>query len=302
MRSNSRILTSRRSSRRARGSIWCSTDRFCPATAIMVPHTRDGRVMFAIPWHGHTIVGTTDTPIAGPTAEPIALDEEIEFILETAARYLHKPPLVTTCSASSPGSDRSFAAETADDGRPVSRSHDSHRSVRPGHDHGRQVDDLSTHGRGHRQPGGGSGPVAGETVRHPDAPAARAPAHAGPDPLAVYGSDAAAVRDLQREQPALAVPSDPVLPYTGAEVVWAAREEMARTVEDVLARRCRALFLNARAAIQWPPPPRRSSHASLGTMRPGATRDRGVRAAREGIQYADGGERIADSSTATSRT
>jgi glycerol-3-phosphate dehydrogenase len=51
------------------------------AAAIMVPHTRDGRVMFAIPWHGHTLVGTTDTPIAEPTLEPIALDEEIAFIL-----------------------------------------------------------------------------------------------------------------------------------------------------------------------------------------------------------------------------
>jgi len=51
----------------------------------MVPHTRDGRVMFAIPWHGHTLVGTTDTPIAEPTLEPQAFDEEIAFILETAA-------------------------------------------------------------------------------------------------------------------------------------------------------------------------------------------------------------------------
>ena len=60
--------------------------------AIMVPHTRDGRVMFAIPWHGHTLVGTTDTPIATPTLEPRPLEEEIEFILETAGRYLGKAP------------------------------------------------------------------------------------------------------------------------------------------------------------------------------------------------------------------
>ena len=60
--------------------------------AIMVPHTSDGRVMFAIPWHGHTVVGTTDTPIANATLEPVALDQEVEFILQTASLYLDKKP------------------------------------------------------------------------------------------------------------------------------------------------------------------------------------------------------------------
>ena len=61
-------------------------------SAIMVPHTSDGRVMFAIPWNLHTLVGTTDTPIVNPSLEPRALPEEIDFILETAGRYLHKSP------------------------------------------------------------------------------------------------------------------------------------------------------------------------------------------------------------------
>ncbi len=63
--------------------------------AIMVPHTSDGRVMFAIPWHGHTVVGTTDTPIAESTMEPVALDQEVEFILQTASLYLDKKPTRT---------------------------------------------------------------------------------------------------------------------------------------------------------------------------------------------------------------
>ena len=71
--------------------------------------------------------------------------------------------------------------------------------------------------------------------------------------LSVYGSDALLVQDLIRAEPALATPLHPALPYCGAEVVWAARAEMARTVEDVLARRTRALFLNARAAIEMAP-------------------------------------------------
>ena len=61
-------------------------------SAVMVPHTSDGRVLFAIPWHGHTLVGTTDTPIAAATIEPVAMEEEIEFILATAAQYLTKAP------------------------------------------------------------------------------------------------------------------------------------------------------------------------------------------------------------------
>ncbi len=61
-------------------------------SAIMVPHTSDGRVMFAIPWQGHTLVGTTDTAIEAPTLEPRPFDAEIDFILETAGQYLHKAP------------------------------------------------------------------------------------------------------------------------------------------------------------------------------------------------------------------
>src|SRR5262249_17913091 len=61
-------------------------------SAIMVPKTRDGRVMFAIPWHGHTLVGTTDTAIDVVPLEPRPLEEEIEFILDTAAVYLEKKP------------------------------------------------------------------------------------------------------------------------------------------------------------------------------------------------------------------
>src|SRR5207248_4195819 len=61
-------------------------------SAIMVPHTSDGRVMFAIPWHDHALVGTTDTPISTPTLEPVAFEQEIEFILKTASLYFAKKP------------------------------------------------------------------------------------------------------------------------------------------------------------------------------------------------------------------
>src|SRR5439155_16261305 len=61
-------------------------------SAIMVPHTSDGRVLFAIPWHGHTLVGTTDTPISDATLEPVAMEQEVDFILSTAGQYLAKAP------------------------------------------------------------------------------------------------------------------------------------------------------------------------------------------------------------------
>ncbi len=60
--------------------------------AIMIPQTSDGRVLFAVPWHQHVVVGTTDTPIDTATAEPIALEEEIDFILANAAAYMTQKP------------------------------------------------------------------------------------------------------------------------------------------------------------------------------------------------------------------
>ena len=69
----------------------------------------------------------------------------------------------------------------------------------------------------------------------------------------VYGSDLALLNNLSDEEPDLNALLHPSLPYKRREVLWAARYEMARTVEDVLARRTHALFLNARAAMEAAP-------------------------------------------------
>jgi glycerol-3-phosphate dehydrogenase len=82
--------------------------------------------------------------------------------------------------------------------------------------------------------------------------------------LEVYGSDAQQIRTLARSSPAFAKQLHPALPYIAAEVVWAAREEMARTVEDALARHTRALFLNAAAAIAMAEPVAKLLAAELG--------------------------------------
>ena len=224
-------------------------------SAIMVPHTSDGRVMFAIPWHGHTLVGTTDTPIADPVIEPRALDEEIAFILETAGQYLHKAPA------------RSDVLSVFAGIRPLVRSGDNRLTAALSRDHTIHIDPsglLTTAGgkwTTYRRMAEDTMNQAADLARLPDRPCVTRTLNVhGHDwqnarfgALGVYGSDAPAIQDLMQADPPLAERLHPALPYTGAEVVWATRMEMARSVEDVLARRCRALFLNARAAIAMAP-------------------------------------------------
>src|SRR5271166_3084252 len=231
-------------------------------SAVMVPHTSDGRVLFAIPWHGHTLVGTTDTPIAAATLEPVALEQEIEFILQTAGQYLTQAPtrddvlsvfagirpLVSTTGAASGvrtaalsrdhliNIDRSglvtvcggkwttyrhMAEDCVDQAATLAQLEEKPCVTQHLHIHG--FDDTA------RDPGRELGW------------------------LAVYGSVAAGIRKLIETDAGLAEPLHPALPYLKAEVIWAARNEMARTLEDTLARRTRELFLNARVAIAMAP-------------------------------------------------
>ena len=235
-------------------------------SAIMVPHTSDGRVMFAIPWHGHTLVGTTDTPIATPTLEPLPLPEEIEFILETAGRYLLKAPT------------RDDVLSVFVGIRPLVKSGDGKLTAALSRDHTIHFDAsglLTTTGgkwTTYRNMAEHAVDQAADFARLAERPCATRTLnvhgfHSNADrfgPLGVYGSDALGIQELMRATPSLAAPLHAQLPYTGAEVVWAARHEMARTVEDVLARRTRALFLNARAAEAMAPEVARLMAGELG--------------------------------------
>jgi glycerol-3-phosphate dehydrogenase len=249
--------------------------------AIMVPHTSDGRVMFAIPWHGHTLVGTTDTPIAEPTLEPRPQEQEIAFILETAGQYLHKAPT------------RDDVLSVFVGIRPLVRSGDGKLTAALSRDHTIHIDAsglLTTTGgkwTTYRNMAEHTVDQAADLARLAERPCVTRTLNVHgyyphPDrygPLGLYGSDAPAIQDLARERPALAEPLHPALPYTGAEVVWAAREEMARSVEDVLARRTRALFLNAKAAELMAPAVADLLGEELGWDR--ARRDREVEAFAE---------------------
>jgi glycerol-3-phosphate dehydrogenase len=220
--------------------------------AIMVPHTSDGRVLFAIPWHGHTVVGTTDTPIDKPSYDPLPMEQEIDFILETAERYLSRPPRREDILSVYVGIRPLVKAAGSDSGKTsaLSRDHTIHvdnsglltiaggkwttyrhmaedcvdHAIMLGHLDEKPCVTHNLHIHGYREEVDDLGP------------------------LGVYGSDAGAIQALAASDPSLARQLDPSLPYIAAEVVWAAREEMARTVDDVISRRTRALFLNARAA------------------------------------------------------
>ena len=224
-------------------------------SAMMIPRTDDGRVLFAIPWLDRVIVGTTDAPTGAPVMEPDPTVDELEFLLNHAARYLKGSPgpedVRSVFAGLRPLVDTTDTSDTSE----LSRSHTLCVSPRG----------LITITGGkwttYRQ-------MAEDTI---DCAVARAGLEARPSStktlrlhgwhdhadtfgaLQRYGAEAPALRRLMRRQESLAAPLHPDLPFRKAEVVWAARHEMARTVEDVLARRTPALFINAEASIEAAP-------------------------------------------------
>jgi glycerol-3-phosphate dehydrogenase len=223
--------------------------------AIMVPHTSDGRVMFAIPWHGHTVVGTTDTPIADAVLEPAALEQEIEFILQTSALYLAKQP------------SRADILSVFCGIRPLVRSGEQGSTAALSRDHTVRIENsgMITICGGkwttYRHMAEDCVNQAATLARLPERPCVTEhlnvhgfhPASEKFGRLWMYGTDAPLVQQLEESEAEWATPLDSELPYTAAEVIWAVRQEMALSVEDVLARRTRALFLNANAALRAAP-------------------------------------------------
>ena len=236
------------------------------ASALMVPQTRDGRVMFAIPWLGHVVVGTTDTPIPTAALEPSPLADEIDFILETAGEYLEKRPvradILAVFTGIRPLVKKGSRAKTA----ALPRDHTIHvassglLTITGGKwtTYRRMAEDAVNLA---------AGLARLEKSRCLTRDLRICGFHSSAKQfglLAMYGSDAPALAALIREHPPLGEPLHQALSICGAQIVWAARHEMARTVEDVLARRTRALFLNARAALEIAPAAARLLAAELG--------------------------------------
>ncbi len=220
-------------------------------SAIMVPHTDDGRVLFVIPWHDKVLVGTTDTAMDHAELEPRALDEEIGFILRNASRYLARDPKREDILSIFAG-QRPLVRKPGRNGgstKSISRNHEVFVSAAglvtivggKWTTYRKMAED--TLNAAALVGGLAETPCLTEDLRlhgwlRPS-PAERRSASA------VYGSDAPRL-----EQSGSNAPLHPRLSCTNAQVVWAVRQEMARTVEDVLSRRTRALVLDARAAIE----------------------------------------------------
>ena len=127
-------------------------------SAVMVPNTPDGRVLFAVPWHDHVVVGTTDLAVEEITLEPVATDEEIEFILTNASKYLIEAPRAQRCAERL----RGFAApgeggRRQEHRRPVAGPHDPDLQLRAADDRRRQMDDVSQDGPGYGRSGADDG-------------------------------------------------------------------------------------------------------------------------------------------------
>lgn len=225
--------------------------------ALMIPETEDGRVLFALPWHDRVVIGTTDTPVNEHTLEPVALEEEIEFIIRTAGKYLIKAPARSDVLSVYAGLRPLAASENPESKtKEISRSHKLIVA-----DSG-LITIIGGKWTTYRKMGedtvnkaiviGKLKPVPTRTKTlsiHGNQENVNRDDH-----LYVYGSDRAKVLKLTKENPAWKQQLDPRLPYIKAEVIWGVRFEMARTVEDILARRMRALFLDARAAINMAAP------------------------------------------------
>lgn len=231
-------------------------------SAIMVPKTDDQRVLFAIPWHDRVLIGTTDTPVSQSHLEPRPLPEEIEFLLTHAARYLTKDPrpedVLSTFAGLRPLRKTGYAKDTAsvprDHSVVVSKSGLVTITGGKWTTYRKMAEDVidqaalvagleerpcgTAHLRLHgwRETGDekGQGALRRQSWQ-------------------CYGADAASLRKLVEENPAWNELLHDRLPYRVGEVIWAVRHEMARTVEDVLSRRTRALLLDARASMEAAP-------------------------------------------------
>ncbi len=245
-------------------------------TALIVPKTRDGRVIFAVPWHHHAVIGTTDTPRADVPLEPRPLPGEVDFLLETIAPYLSRKP------------QRSDIRSVYAGIRPLVRGGDASNTSKLGRDHEVRISStglvsvlggkwttyrkmaedcvdqaarigelnpaecttksMTVHGRTN------SARVERFHVVHGSPDPARSFGEVGrPAPNSEYGSDAAELEQVIASAPGANERLAERLPYVTGQVLFAARNEMARTVEDVLARRTRALFLDAEAAAAAAP-------------------------------------------------
>lgn len=238
--------------------------RFLPGkTAMMVPKTSDGRVVFLIPWHDAVVLGTTDTPIERAELEPRAREAEIDFLLETVSSYLPSPPtrrdIQSVFTGVRPlvlsGSGKNTASLSRDHMIEVSESQLVTITGGKWTTYRRMAEDCVNRAAELAR-------LSVRPCRTRDLPiAGSSPAGAS---QGVYGSDNVALKACGDSIANGNATLDSRLSITHAQVVWGVRHEMARTVEDILARRTRSLFLHAQASLDIAPLVARIMASELG--------------------------------------
>ncbi|MDX2442898.1 MAG: glycerol-3-phosphate dehydrogenase/oxidase [Bacteroidales bacterium] len=221
-------------------------------SAIMIPKTSDGRVLFAVPWHNKVVVGTTDTLVEEISLEPRALKEEINFILKTARKYLKFPPKKEDVLSVFAGLRPLAAPENpGEETKEVSRNHKITVSLSG------LVAIIGGKWTTYRKMGQDviDKAVIMGGLEEEKSVTENMPIHGyvknfdSKNHLHFYGSDAINIKELIAKDKSLGERIIEEYPFLKAEVIWAVRKEMARTVEDFLARRIRLLLLDARASI-----------------------------------------------------
>lgn len=230
--------------------------KFFPGTkSLMIPKTDDGRVLFAVPWHDKVVVGTTDTPVEERLLEPVAFEDEVDFVMKHINRYLNV------------NIQRSDVKSVYVGLRPLVNMKGQKNTAMLNRDH-----TIVVSASGLVSITGGKWTTYRKMAKDVVTNAvfvAKLPKrecvtdelkiHGFTDKVEIndalhyYGCDAEKIKQLQNDNPLLKDIIAEGLPYTKAEVIWAVRYEMAMTVEDVLARRTRLLFLDAKAAVAAAP-------------------------------------------------
>ena len=226
------------------------------STALMIPKTSDGRVLFAVPWHDKVILGTTDTLVPEIELEPKALSEEVDFILNTCAQYLKETPTKEDVLSVYAGL-RPLAAPEKEGKKTkeISRGHNINISLAG------LVSIIGGKWTTYRKIGEdavNNAALIGDLKEFPSVTESMSLHGHMRDadknnPLRFYGSDAIKIRTIVDKDPKLGEKIIEGYSFIKAEVVWAVRNEMARTIEDFLARRIRLLFIDAKAAIEAAP-------------------------------------------------
>jgi glycerol-3-phosphate dehydrogenase len=224
-------------------------------SAIMIPKTDDGRVLFAIPWYDKVVVGTTDTPLDIINLEPVALENEIIFILQTARKYLIKPPkredilcIFAGLRPLAANPDNPMATKEISRRHKIILSPSQLLTITGGKWTTYRLMAEETINKAIR-----AGILDRRKCVTSSLKLSTSQSGISTNHLHIYGDQWVEIEQIIIEKPDLGVPIDFRLPYTPAEIIWICRNEMPLTIEDVLARRTRALFLDAHASFEIAP-------------------------------------------------